>query len=216
MRRLSAAALGEGEYIEIANLLRGGGLAAIPTDTVYGVAVDASREEAVDRVFRLKGRPRNQPVILLVESVEMAAELTCPPPIFAALAARFWPGPVTFVLPAPGMSDALTGGTGTIALRWPASGVAVRIIRALGGPITSTSANRSGEKVAISADGVASALAGIDLLVDGGPLGEGPASTLVDLTSDPPRLLRQGPVSYAEIDRFLGGRLDLDPGRGSA
>lgn len=207
-RRLSIGSLDQAGYARVARILREGGLVCMPTDTVYGLAVDATNPEAVARLFAVKGRAPDRPVILLVDSVAMARRLTWPGPDFDGLTGRFWPGPLSVVLPArEEVLPALTAGTGTIALRWPRFEPAVRIIRALGGPITSTSANRSGEPVVRSAEEVPSVLPDVDLVLDGwGPMPPGEPSTLVDLTRDPPALLRPGAVPFGEITRFLDSR----------
>jgi len=207
MKRLDASRLDSEGYRSIARVLSSGGIVCMPTDTIYGLAVDATDPAAIERLYRLKGRPPSRPVILLVVSIDMARSLTRPPPSFDALAGRFWPGPITFVLVSdPRVSPRLTAGTGTIALRWPASELAVRIVRELGRPITSTSANRSGEPPALSGEAAAASLEGIDLVVDQGRVVARPPSTLVDLTVDPPVLLREGPVPFEDVVRFLSGR----------
>lgn len=206
-RRQTIGSLDVAGYARVAELLREGGLVCMPTDTVYGLAVDAMNPNAVSRLFEVKGRAPDRPVILLVDSVAMARRLTWPGADFDGLTGRFWPGPLSVVLPARDevLGD-LTAGTGTIALRWPRFEPAVRIIHALGGPITSTSANRSGEPVVRSADEAASVLPDIDLVLDGGPIAPTEPSTLVDLTRDPPALLRPGAVPFGEVTAFLASR----------
>lgn len=206
-RRQSIGSLDVAGYALVAELLREGGLVCMPTDTVYGLAVDAMNPKAVSRLFDVKGRAPDRPVILLVDSVAMARRLTWPGADFDRLTGRFWPGPLSVVLPArdPVLPE-LTAGTGTIALRWPRFEPAVRIIRALGGPITSTSANRSGEPVVRSADEIDSVLPEVDLVLDGGSIAPTEPSTLVDLTRDPPVLLRAGAVPFGEITAFLASR----------
>ena len=208
MRRLHVSDPDPEGLDEIVRTLAGGGVVCLPTDTLYGLAVDAASEGAIERLYRLKGRPPVKPVILLVDSLETARQVSDPPPGFDRIAAHFWPGPITFILPAiEGISAKLTAGTGTIGLRWPDAPLPVRVVRALGRPITSTSANRSGMPEARSADRIAAELAGVDLVVDQGPLEERQASTLVDLTTDPPELVREGPVSWDRLSRFFGGHL---------
>jgi L-threonylcarbamoyladenylate synthase len=208
MRRFEASGLGEGEYREIARVLKADGLVCMPTDTVYGLAVDPTRPAAIEKLFRAKGRSRSEAVILLVDSVAMAEELGFPPPdLFAPLAGAFWPGPMTFILPARGRGESGGGYGATVALRWPEAEVAAGIVGAMGGPITSTSANRSGEPVSTSADAAARSIGDIDVLIDAGEIGERPPSSLLDLTVSPPRLVREGAVSAARVARVLARRL---------
>lgn len=204
MTRIDRSRLDERAYGEIARVLEDGGVVCMPTDTVYGLAVDTSNETAIESLFRLKGRPPSRPLILLIDSVAMAKTLTFWRTEFDAVAERFWPGPISLVLPArPEVSRLLTSGTGTLALRWPDSEVAVRIVRTLGRPITSTSANPSGEPVAPSAEAVAAVLPDVDLIIDAGTLAAQAPSTLLDLSRNPPALLREGPVRFEDIRRLL-------------
>jgi L-threonylcarbamoyladenylate synthase len=208
MRQIRSSDLDRTAYRDIVRLLSEGGVVCIPTDTIYGLAVDASNESAIERLYRIKGRPSEMPLILLVDSAETAHVLAEPPPDFNAIAARFWPGPITFVMPArEGVPLGARSKSGAVALRWPDSELATRLVRGLGHAITSTSANRSGRPVARSADAVARELPGVDLVVDGGPLPERRPSTLLDLTSSPPIVLREGAVSWADLSDFFGGRV---------
>jgi len=210
MKRLSASELTSQTFHQVIEVLREGGILCMPTDTVYGLAVDSANEAAVANLFRLKGRPVTQPVIVLVDSVEMVRTVseTGAGEVFGELTDRFWPGPLTLVLPArSGVSPLLTAGTGTLAVRWPAFGLAERIIGALGRPITSTSANLSGSRLLESPDEIETMLNWVDLLLDLGPRASLQPSTLVDLTAEPPTLLREGPIRFGEISGFLSGRL---------
>lgn len=181
---------------QAADLIRAGQVVAIPTDTVYGLAADPFQPAAVERLFRLKGRPENKPILLLVESRRQAEMLAARlPEAFERLAARFWPGPVTMILPAaPYVPDRITAGSGTVALRMPGSLLTRRLIAAARVPLTGTSANRSGRPAARSARQVEEQFRGAGLcLLDGGPSpGEAP-STILDLTGEP-RIVREGAV----------------------
>lgn len=208
MRRIHASSTNTGTIDEIVSLLRDGGVACLPTDTLYGLAVDAFNAAAAERLYELKGRPGTMPLILLVDSLEMAREVSLPPTGFDDIASRFWPGPVTFVMNSrPALPERITGHSGSIALRWPASELVVRVVRELGRPITSTSANRSGNPPALSGEAAARELPNIDLLVDSGPTPVDKPSTLVDLTSEPPVLLREGRVSWADLSEFFDGHI---------
>jgi L-threonylcarbamoyladenylate synthase len=195
------------EYDEIVALLRGGGIMAFPTDTAYGLGVDPFNEMAVQRIFEAKGRPEAKPILLLVDSTEMAARLSKPSETFFRVAGEFWPGPITLVLEATSdVSSKVTAGTGTIGVRWPASPFATTLVKRFGKPVTATSANRTGLPSAITADEVRSQFGdSLDALIDGGTLPSRGGSTLLDLTADPPVLLREGPVSFESLAAFLQG-----------
>jgi L-threonylcarbamoyladenylate synthase len=209
MQRIKTSDLDDAAYRRIAQLLLDGGVVCFPTDTLYGLAVDGTNPTSVRRLNRLKGRASETPVILLVDSVEAARRICRPPADFDAIAARFWPGPISFIMNArpdfrgPGISAA-----GSIALRWPRSEIVTRLLGEFGRPVTSTSANRTGRPVATSAGEVATALPGIDLLVDGGTLTDRAPSTLVDLTTRTPSVHREGVVRWSELSDFFGGRLE--------
>jgi L-threonylcarbamoyladenylate synthase len=177
--------------------LRGGGLVAFPTETFYGLGAAISSETGVARVFQVKGRPTSKPLLVLVDSTAMAASLaTVVSDTARALMARYWPGPLTLVLPArPSVPGALTAGTGTIGIRWPDHPVAVGLVRALGEPLTAPSANPSDAAPPRTAAEVLTYFDGaLDLVLDGGASAGGAPSTVLDVTVDPPRLLRRGAV----------------------
>ena len=177
--------------------LKRGGMVAFPTETFYGLGVDALNAEAVGRLFALKGRPEAKPVLVLVDSVAMAEGLATEiSPGARALMARHWPGALTVVLrAAPQVPSQLTGGTGTIGMRLPGHAVALALIRAAGLAVTAPSANPSGQAPPTTAAGVRSYFGDrLDLIVDGGPTAGGVASTVADCTVWPPRVLRQGPI----------------------
>ena len=202
---MSPAQLNRAAIERAAAVIRGGELVAIPTDTVYGLAADPFQEPAVRKIFRLKGRPENKPILLLVESVRQVELLASKlPDAFERLAARFWPGALTMILPAgPGVPVWITAGTETVAVRLPGSVLTRELIRAARAPLTGTSANRSGRPAAQSAEQVRQQFpAGLALILDGGPARSRWPSTLVDLT-DEPRVLREGAIRAADV-LFLG------------
>jgi L-threonylcarbamoyladenylate synthase len=196
-----------GAVARAAEVLRHGGLVAFPTETVYGLGADALDTEAVGRIFAAKGRPATNPVIVHVTSADEARELTAAWPEEAALlAARFWPGPLTLVLPRNRrVPDVVTAGGPTVAVRVPAHPVALALLRAAGLPVAAPSANRSTGLSPTRAEHVLRGLDGrIDLVLDGGPTAGGLESTVLDVTGNPPRLLRPGLVGPAEIEAAIG------------
>lgn len=193
---------------EAADILRRGGLVAFPTETVYGLGANALVPAAVGRIFAAKGRPATNPVIVHVAEVADLAALTQPhlPELVAKLAKRFWPGPLTLVLPkSTAVPDVVSAGGPTIAVRVPAHPVALALLRASGVPLAAPSANRSTELSPTTAEHVARGLGDrVDLILDGGPTTGGIESTVLDLTADPPRILRPGPVTLAMIAAVIG------------
>jgi L-threonylcarbamoyladenylate synthase len=190
-----------------AGILRAGGLVAFPTETVYGLGANALDESAVGRIFAAKGRPADNPVIVHAHDVEAARRLTADWPEAAnRLAARFWPGPLTLVLPRSDRVPAIvTAGGWTVAVRVPAHAVALALIRACGLPVAAPSANRSNRLSPTRAQHVLAGLDGrIDMLLDAGPTSGGLESTVLDLTCALPRLLRPGLVSPGEIEAVIG------------
>jgi L-threonylcarbamoyladenylate synthase len=196
-------------YGEIVSLLKSGGVIAFPTDTAYGLGADPFNDSALDRIFQIKGRPDTKPILLVVSSIEMAESVAEPGEVFYDLAKHFWPGPLTMILPAVKSAPLkLTAGTQTIGVRWPLAQFATRIVKEFRSPITATSANRSGLSAAVTADEVRTQLGdSIDALIDGGELPARGGSTMLDLTADPPILLREGPVSFETLQRFFGGQI---------
>lgn len=185
--------------------MRGQAIAA-PTDTLYGLLADAGSDSAVQSVFRIKGRPRTKPILLLVESMDMAERLAARfPPGFEILAQAFWPGPLTMVVSAAeGVHPVVTAGLSTVAIRLPDSPVVTAIAKCAGRPLTGTSANRSGRPGARSADEVQAQLGDrIPLILDGGPVAEPVPSTILALVGGEPRILREGAVAAREIERVL-------------
>lgn len=198
----SAAALADA-----AQVLRGGGLVAFPTETVYGLGANALDPSAVARIFTAKGRPANNPLIVHVADVAEARKVAADWPDSAArLANRFWPGPLTLVLPKHDtVPDIVTAKGPTVAVRVPAHPVAQALLRAASLPIAAPSANRSSELSPTRAEHVLHGLDGrIDMLLDAGPTSGGIESTVVDLTATPPRLLRPGLIGVAELEAVIG------------
>ncbi|MFW0968257.1 MAG: L-threonylcarbamoyladenylate synthase [Thermacetogeniaceae bacterium] len=189
-----------------AEVINKGGLVAFPTETVYGLGADGLNSEAVNKIFQVKGRPRKNPLILHVSSLEQAKSLSSSWPQAADILAKsFWPGPLTLILPrAEGIPDAVTAGLPTIALRYPSSGIALALIAASGVPIAAPSANLSGRPSPTRPEDVLSDLDGkIDMILDGGPAEVGVESTILSLTEEQPVLLRPGGVTREEIEGAL-------------
>ena len=184
-------------------VLERGGLIAFPTETVYGLAADPASFGAVARVFHVKGRAYEEALPLIAADIDAARSVASVwSPAASALADRFWPGPLTLVVPVNERAVAMraTGGRGTIGVRVSSHPVA-RVLASVApaGVITATSANRSGSPPHTTADAVAHALAEVDVILDGGDAPGGPASTIVDLTGAEPRLIREGPISFARV-----------------
>jgi L-threonylcarbamoyladenylate synthase len=208
-REISADQLTRASLVDIACTLETGGVVCLPTDTVYGLAVNPANPVAVERLFALKGRDEAKPILLLLNSIEMARMVSLPNPVFEEVAAAFWPGPLTLITGAQDhLLNGVTAGTGTIGVRWPKAAIAQQIIGAFGSPITGTSANRSGQAEVRSAIDARQQLGdGIDVTINGGELEDSQASTVLDLSGDQPVLLREGPISYQSLVRFFDGRL---------
>ena len=190
-----------------AEIIKSGGLVAIPTETVYGLGANGLDENAVAKIFEAKGRPQDNPLILHISGPEQI-ELFCHhiPQKAYDLAEKFWPGPLTIVLPAKNsVPKRTTGGLDTVAVRCPDSEVTREIIRLAGVPLAAPSANISGKPSTTTAQHVLHDHDGrIDAIVDGGPCRVGVESTIVDLTDERPRLLRPGGITPEELLEVLG------------
>ena len=189
--------------------LRVGELVAFPTETVYGLGANALDAEAVARIFAAKGRPSYNPVIVHVPHTDAARRVVTEWPHSAAkLAAAFWPGPLTIVLPkSPDIPDAVSAGLGLIGVRVPAHQVALALLRAARVPVAAPSANKSNGLSPTTGQHVARSLADVEgIILDGGPCEVGIESTVIDLTTDIPTLLRPGGVSIAALESVLGVR----------
>lgn len=187
--------------------LRGGDIVGVPTDTVYGLAADPFRTGASDRLFRAKGRPRNVELPVLVASVEQALELAVSVPDSACrLMARYWPGPLTLVLPRrPDLEADLGEDDATVGVRCPDHPVPRALCAAMG-PLATTSANRHGEPPVTTAQDLERALgAVVELVLDAGPC-RGRPSTVLDVTGEFPRLLRSGALEWEELRAAASGR----------
>lgn len=189
-------------------ILSDGGLVAIPTETVYGLAADASNADAVARLYAAKGRPQFNPLIAHVASLEMAEAEAVFSPMARRCAEAFWPGPLTLVLqakPETRVCDLARSGLGTVGLRWPDNKAAQALISAMGRPVVAPSANKSGHVSPTRADHVLADLGGvIDLILDGGPCKVGVESTIIGFDGDEPVLLRPGGIAREEIEAKLG------------
>lgn len=197
---------------EAAAVLRGGGLVAFPTETVYGLGADAFNPRAVARVFEVKARPSFDPLIVhLADAADLARVSPADDPRVGALAARFWPGPLTLVLPRrPEVPDLVTSGLDTVGVRVPAHPAARALIAAARTPVAAPSANPFGYVSPTTAAHVAEVLgSAVDLVLDGGPCRVGVESTIISLAGDDPVILRPGGVPREALEGALGVRLQL-------
>ena len=207
MKTLLLSAQAEETAAIAANIIKNGGLVAIPTETVYGLGANGLDPEAVAKIFLAKGRPQDNPLILHVaDAVEIEKFCHSIPEAAYRLAERFWPGPLTMVLPArDSVPKCTTAGLTTVAVRCPDNAVTREIIRLSGCPIAAPSANISGKPSTTTAEHVIHDHNGkIDAVVDGGPCRVGLESTIVDLTDDRPRLLRPGGITPEQLIEVLG------------
>lgn len=206
-----------------ADLIRRGEIVGIPTETVYGLAANALEVAAVERIYAAKGRPKTSPLIVHVDSIEMAKSLVTEwPPVAQILAERYWPGPLTMILPKRAIvPDLVTAGLPTVGLRMPAHPVALGLIRECGLPLAAPSANRFTELSPTTAQHVRDSLGDrVALVLDGGPCQVGIESTVVSLVGPKAVLLRPGAISREEIEAVTGplgehvksGAADVSPG----
>ena len=203
---------------EARTVLKRNGVIAVPTETFYALAVNPFQEEALDRLFALKDRAPEKPVLLMVDGSEMLDQVVrAIPEIAYRLMARFWPGPLSIIFPSlPSLPRLLTGGTGTIAVRQPRQELTCRLIAALGFPITGTSANRAGCRPGVRADKVAREFGDhLDLILEAGPCPGGLPSTIIDVTTSPARLVRAGAIPSAEVAEIIP-ELERIPARGAS
>jgi L-threonylcarbamoyladenylate synthase len=204
-------------------VLRSGGLVAFPTETVYGLGADASNDAAVARVFSVKGRPTDHPLIVhLADSEQLGDWAAIVTPTARLLADAFWPGPLTLLVErSSSVSLAVTGGRSTVGLRVPDHPVARELLRAFGGGIAAPSANRFGRVSPTTAAHVVADLGDdVDLVLDGGACRVGVESTIVDLTAQIPVVLRTGGISIDRLEEVLGHVVELhvgaEPSKGGA
>ena len=203
----------EEELEEAARILREGGLVAFPTETVYGLGANALDEEAAKKIYAAKGRPSDNPLIAHISSPEelkpLAAEI---PDMAKKLMDRYWPGPMTLVFKKTDLVPyGTTGGLDTVAVRMPSDPVAKTLIRLAGVPIAAPSANSSGRPSPTTADHVWQDMEGkIDMIVDGGPVGIGLESTIIDVTGPVAMILRPGAITIEMVRETLG-EAEMDP-----
>ena len=191
-----------------ADVLHRGGVVAYPTDTLYGLGADITQPAAVEQVFDIKGRPHGMPLPVLLPNPEALSMVTDDvPPLAWTLARRFWPGPLTLVVPRASRVPAIIAARGwTIAVRVPDHPVPRELARLLGSPITGTSANLSGGPSPHTAEEVRRQIGDrVDLIIEGGPPPDGRASTVLDITQSPPRILRLGAISWEMLEEAWGG-----------
>ena len=206
-----------GALEEAAAALRAGGLVVFPTDTLYALGADPLNGEALEQLVRAKGGREKAIPLLLPGPQDLGRVAAEVPGLALTLARRFWPGPLTLIL--RGRSDlpqAVTGGTGTVGVRVPAGRVALALLKMLGGPITGTSANRTGARAPRRAEEVATdLLRHLEVLLDGGACPVGVPSTVLDLTVTPPFVRRSGAVGVAALRRVEGLQGLREPAEGS-
>lgn len=197
------------------SILRSGGVIGFPTETVYGLGADAGNTSAVERIFRIKGRPTTHPLIVHIADAgtldQWSVEVS---PLAELLADRFWPGPLTIILERSArVPDVVTGGLTTVGLRVPDHPKALAVLRAFGGGLAAPSANRFGGVSPTTADHVRHDLGdAVDVVVDGGPCVVGLESTIVDLSSGQPAILRPGGVTREALEDVVRGPVPLRTG----
>lgn len=202
-----------GDAQQAADILRAGGLVGIPTETVYGLGANGLNPQAVARIFQAKGRPQDNPLILHIpEATWLARYCQNIPDAAYKLAQAFWPGPMTMILPRkPIVPDVVTAGLDTVGMRCPAHALCRKIIRLADVPVAAPSGNTSGRPSPTTAQHMLEDMAGkIEAIADGGPCAVGVESTIIDLTCQPPRLLRPGGITLEQLREVLG-QVDVDP-----
>ena len=203
----------DGELLEAAEILRSGGLVAFPTETVYGLGANALDEAAAKKIYAAKGRPSDNPLIAHISSMEELPALVREiPEAGRKLAEKYWPGPLTMIFPKKDVVPyGTTGGLDTVAVRMPSDPVANRLIKLAGIPVAAPSANTSGRPSPTTADHVWQDLNGkIEMIIDGGPVGIGVESTIVDVSGDVPAVLRPGAITMEMLKDVLG-EVTIDP-----
>jgi len=202
VRKINCANPETGIIAEAARIIRNGGVVVFPTRSLYGLGADAFNAKAVNRIFHIKQRPVNKPILVLIkdkDELERFASLV--PPAATAIMERIWPGRVSIVFQAKeGLSTNLTAGTKKIGIRLPGHNIAYTLVKAAGGPITGTSANLSGSAGCFQINDLDEKIVdSVDLILDAGPLKGGAGSTIVDVTGDAPLILRQGELPAKDI-----------------
>ncbi len=191
---------------EAATILKNGGIIAFPTDTSYGLAVNPYDDKAVKRLFKIKGRHPSKPIILLIDNISKLETLVekTESPLINLLMSKFWPGPLTLVFKEKShLNKRIMGGTRTIAIRLPNAVIPILIMQETGFPITATSANHSGEKPAKTSEEIEEKLGkSLDLILDVG-FSEAISSTILDISSLTPKILRMGGISSETLNEFI-------------
>jgi len=190
---------------EVSHVVRNGGVIVYPTDTVYGLGCDPFNVNAVERIYRIKIRS-NKPLPILASSLDDVEKIAILDRHALKIAKKFWPGPLTLILPQKRvLPDIITLGLSSVGVRIPGNTLTLQIIRASGGLLVGTSANITGEKPAFHGVEALKSMGGmVDLIIDQGPIGCNMPSTVVDLTTSPPKLLREGPISFSSIMEVYG------------
>lgn len=188
-----------------ARTILSGKIVAFPTDTVYGLGVNIYNELAMRRIYRAKGRLESKALIAFIADLDQLNELVSSVPVEAErLIKTFWPGALTLIMPASKRLPLAVTRNGTIGVRLPDNQLDRELVREVGSPLATTSANRSGLQSPTTADRVRTSLKGkIDLILDGGPIANGVESTIIDVTQNPPRILRQGAIAIGAIEKAL-------------
>ncbi|MDO8886087.1 L-threonylcarbamoyladenylate synthase [Candidatus Oleimmundimicrobium sp.] len=192
---------------EAADILKAGGLVAFPTETVYGLGADTFNPEAVERIFKIKGRPFDKPLAICISNVADLDFLVEEVPEFAKnIIDRFWPGPLTLIFKKrETVFSQATCGRATVGIRFPKNKITLSLIASVGRPLVLTSANISGIPSSIEAQQVLNDIGkNIDLILDGGKTELGVESTILDLTTAPPTIIREGAITVKEIEKVLG------------
>jgi L-threonylcarbamoyladenylate synthase len=205
----------EASLSRASRVLLSGGLVAFPTESFYGLGADATNERAIRRLFLVKGRGGDRPVLLLIDSPDrLHRYVEGVSPLAERLMKAFWPGGLTLVFKAlPTVSSLLTAGTGKIGIRLSSHPVPTALARAIGVPVTGTSANLSNAPPCLTAREVLNSIgSGVDLILDGGATAGGMGSTVLDVTVDPPRIVREGLVSRTQLSPFIKARPQEDEG----
>lgn len=207
IRKIDKNEIDEKIIEEAGNILKQGGLVAFPTETVYGLGADALKEEAAKKTYAAKGRPSDNPLIVHIADYEDLKKIAVNiPPETDALAAHFWPGPLTMIFEkSEAVPYGTTGGLETVAVRMPSDPVAAAVIRAAGGFVSAPSANTSGRPSPTTAEHVTADLSGkIDMVLDGDSVDIGLESTILDMTVDPPMILRPGAITADMFEEVIG------------
>ncbi len=188
-------------------VLKKGGVIVYPTETLYGLGVIASMNDSVERIFDIKGRPHGKPIPVLIRDKEMLSEIAEVTELASSLANRFWPGALTLILKQKAnLPQLITCGTAKIALRISAHPFLQNLFDLIDAPLTSTSANLSGGENLRDSDRLLETFNGkVDLIIDSGKIPESRGSTIVDLTLEPPQILREGDISTNTLKEFIDG-----------